>query len=85
MGSIFGDWGCFLAGLEVWLVLTSKEDSILVYIFRGKIMHDKFYSLVCNQLTWRNVIDVRKAGVLRPIQLELALVRESRWIQICSY
>ena len=48
-------------------------------------MRDKFYSLVCNQLTWCNVIDVHKIGVLRPIQIELALVRESRWIQICSY
>ena len=48
-------------------------------------MHDKFYSLVYNQLTWRNVIDVRKTGVLRPIQIELALLREMRWIEICSY
>ena len=48
-------------------------------------MHDKFYSLVYNQLTWRNVIDVRKTGVLRPIQIELALLRKMRWIEICSY
>ena len=61
-----------VAGLEIWLVLQEEDTILLVYEFlEARLCAVRFIFLVCNKLMWRNLIEGRKIGVLRPIGQKL--------------
>ena len=64
--------GTAAGGLEIWLVLQEEDTILLVYEFlEARLCAVRFIFLVCNKLMWRNLIEGRKIGVLRPIGQKL--------------